>query len=80
MSEFYPSRQELSNREGSPQFWFALSTVLRVVNGQLKMLNMGLRKFWPDLEILEAFMGLNVSFLHVICISESQFFSLPTGL
>ena len=45
--------------------------------GEWSAKNMGLGKFWLDLEILEAFlMGLNVSFLYVICILESQIFFL----
>lgn len=44
---------------------------------------MGLGKFWPDLEISEAFfMGLEVSFLSDFCVSVSRvcLFFFPFGL
>ena len=41
-----------------------------VLNGNSK--NWGLANFWPDLEILQAYlMGLEVSFLGDLCLSES---------
>ena len=42
--------------------------------------NVGLRKFWPDVEILEAFlMGLKVSFSSDFCVLESRFFLFTNG-
>ena len=44
---------------------------------------MGLGKFWPDLEISEAFLtGLEVSFSSDFCVSESRIclFFFPFGL
>ena len=42
--------------------------------------NVGVGKFWPDLEIPEALMVREVLFSGDFCVSESQFFFLPMVL